>query len=121
MFKIDINLSYGFERKYTVTWGKPVFVLSRGKSACVVLSLSSLSDNIVYISLGRVDGLPEEVIVRLEPESYALQPGERVKLKLNITVPLTAPTSKSSPEEFARLWLKSDGWSVGRAFYLEIA
>ncbi len=38
-FEIDINSSYGFERKYFEhgSFGKPVFVLSKGASATIIL------------------------------------------------------------------------------------
>lgn len=126
MFEIDINSSYGFERKYLEyeTFGKPIFVLSKGKSATIILSILSLSNRTLQISLEDINGLPNGVTARLKPESIALQPNEQAKLELNITASPTAPTStpepeKSVPKEFARLHLKGDGWSIGKAFYLK--
>ncbi|MBE0524876.1 MAG: hypothetical protein IBX40_11160, partial [Methanosarcinales archaeon] len=54
MFEIDIKSSYGFKRKYLEheTFGKPVFVLSRGESASVLLLVSSQSNRTIQISLG---------------------------------------------------------------------
>lgn len=127
MFEIDIKSSYGFERKYLEheTFGKPVFVLSRGESASVLLLVSSQSNRTIQISLGNITGLPSGVTVRLKPESYVLQPNKQTKLEFNITVSPTAPTSTPEPEEplpeeFIGLRLKGDGWSIGKAFHLKI-
>lgn len=127
MFEIDINSSYGFERKYFEhgTFGKPIFVLSRGESATIILPISSLSNRTLQISLEDIDGLPDGVTAGLKPESIALQPNEQAKFELNITVSPTAPTStpepeKPMPEEFIGLRFKGDGWSIGKAFHLKI-
>ena len=69
--------------------------------------------------------IPYGITAKLEPEFLALQPNETAKLKLNITVDGTAPTSiaesaKPIPQEFIGLLLKGDGWSVGKAFHLKI-
>jgi len=126
MFDIDLNASYGFERKYLEfgTFGKPALVLSRGKSASIILLVNSSSNRTVQVSLNYIDGLLEGTTARLKPESYALKPNEQAKLELNITASLTAPISTPKPasarEEFVALKLKGDGWSVGRAFILKI-
>lgn len=126
MFDIDLHSSYGFEIKYLEygTFGKPIFVLSRGKSATLVLLLNSSSNRTIQVSLNYIDGLPEGTIARLKPESYALKPYEQAKLELNVTASLTTPISTPKPEsereEFVALRLKGDGWSVGRAFILKI-
>ena len=127
MFEIDLNSSHGFESKYLEhgTFGKPVFVISRNKSANIILSVSSLSNHTFQIDFDTIDGLPYGVTAKLEPELLALQPNETAKLKLNITVDSTTPTSiaesaKPMPQEFIGLLLKGDGWSVGRAFHLKI-
>lgn len=126
MFEIDINSSYGFERKYLEyeTFGKPIFVLSRGKSATIILLVNSSSNRTIQVSLNYIDGLIEGTTARLKPESYALQPNEQAKLELNVTASLTAPIStpkpESAPKEFVALRLKGNGWSVGKAFILKI-
>ncbi|MDW7726716.1 MAG: hypothetical protein SCH70_06305 [Candidatus Methanoperedens sp.] len=126
IFDIDLHSSYGFEIKYLEygTFGKPIFVLSRGKSATLVLLLNSSSNRTIQVSLNYIDGLPEGTIARLKPKSYALKPYEQAKLELNVTASLTAPISTPKPEsereEFVALRLKGDGWSVGRAFILKI-
>ncbi len=126
MFGIDVNSSYGFERKYLEyeTFGKPIFVLSRGKTASIVLLINSSSNRTIQVSLKDIDGLTEGTTARLKPESYALQPNEQAKLELNVTASLTAPIStpkpESAPKEFVALRLKGDGWGIGRAFILKI-
>ena len=125
MFEIDINSSYGFERKYLEheTFGKPIFVISRGKSASIILLLNSSSNRTIQVSQEEIE-LIEGTFANLKPELYVLQPNERARLELNVTASLEAPIStprpESAPEEFATLRLKGNGWSVGRAFILKI-
>lgn len=117
-FEIDINSSYGFERKYLEygTFEKPVFVLSRGKSATIVLLLSSLSNQTIQISLEDLK-LPDGVVAKLKPESYALKSDGKAKLELNITV---SPTAASAPLPDEMIALRGDGFAIGKSFKLKI-
>ena len=124
LIEIDVNSSYGFEEKH-LEYGRPIFVLARGKSATINLSVFSQSNRTQQISLSDTDVFPSGVTARLKPEYYILQPNETAKFKLNISVSSEAPISTPvpggyKPEGFIGLLLKGDGWSVGKAFYLKI-
>lgn len=118
-FEIDMNSSYGFERKY-LEHGTPVFVLSKGKSAAIILSISSLSNRTVQLSLEEVKAHTDGVIARLEPESYALKPGEQAILELNITVSPAAASTLEMPLPDELIALHGNGWSIGKSFKLKI-
>ena len=95
MFEYDLDSSHGFKRTYLAhgTFGTPVFVISRGESATIVILVSSLSNSALQVSLERIDGLPTGVNARLKPESLTLQPYEHRELELEISVSSTAPIS----------------------------
>lgn len=118
-FEIDMNSSYGFERKY-LEHGTPVFVLSKGKSAAIVLSISSLSNRTVQISLEEVKVHTDGVNARLEPESYALKPDEQAKLELNITISPAATPTPEMPLPDELIALSGDGFAIGKSFKLKI-
>jgi len=129
MFEFDLDSSYGFERKYLLheTFGTPVFVISRGESATIVVLVSSLSNNTLQVSLEKIDGLPSGISARLEFESFILKPYEQKELDLEIIISPTART-RSTPEpiwpidaEFVQLVLRGDRCNIGTGFLLRIA
>jgi len=99
LFEIDAASSYGFDRIYLArgTWGAEVFEISRGKSATIIVIVTSASNKTLDIRLGGFTGVPAGVELRMEPERFTLQPNEQIALKLTITVSPTAPTSTPSP------------------------
>ncbi len=124
MFEFNLDSSYGFERTYLTheTFGTPVFVVSREESATIVVSVSSLANSTLQLSLERIDGLPSGVEAELKPESLILQPNERRELKLEITISRSAPiqTQKANSTHFAQLVLRGDGYDLGSGFLLII-
>lgn len=98
-FEFDINESYGFEKTYLAyeTYGTPVFVVSRGKSATVAVVVTSLSNKTLQICLAGIRGLPPGVEAKLDPEAFILHAYERATLRLIINVSATAPISTLKP------------------------
>jgi len=99
-FKVEFDpaSSYGFDRIYSTWLGAPVFEISRGKSATLIVKVTSAFNKTLDISL-KFEGVPVGVEVKMEPERFTLQPNEQITLKLTITVSQTAPTSTPKPPQ----------------------
>ncbi len=131
IFEFDTDSSYGFSRIYLShgTFGTPVFMLPEGRSATVVILVSSLSDNILHVSLERIDGLQHGVKVELKPEIFTLKPYEQKELELTVSISYSNGNAKQLKEEttgesiqgeFIQIILKGNGYDLGNGFLLKI-
>jgi len=99
-FKVEFDpaSSHGFDRIYLYNGSvTPVFEISRGKSATIAVVVTSLVNETLNIYLDNIEDVPVGVELKLEPERFALQPYEKIVLKLTVTVSLTARTSTPLP------------------------
>lgn len=128
MVEVDTESSYGFEEVSLAhgTYGVPLFAAKRGGSSTIFILVSSLSDSVLQLSLEGVEGIPEGVEARLDPDSFQLQPYEQRRVELKLSVSATASASTVNPDmlgpsaEFVYLTLGGDGHSVGAGFLLKI-
>lgn len=137
IFEFDTDSSYGFSRIYLShgTFGTPVFMLPKGRSATIVILVSSLSDSTLHVSLERIDGLQLGVTAELKPEILTLKPHEQKELELTVSISTSSPVSSSNGNgkqlreetiresiqgEFIQLVLKGNGYDLGNGFLLKI-
>jgi hypothetical protein len=128
MIEFDTESSYGFEEISLAhgTYGVPLFVVKRGGSPSILVLVSSFSDSVLHLSLEGVEGIPEGVEVKVDPDSFLLQPYEQRRVELKLFVSTTAskspvnPNSPTPSAEFLYLTLGGDGYSLGAGFLLKI-
>ena len=99
-FKVEFDpaSSHGFDRIYLYNGSvTPVFEISRGKSATITVVVTSLVNETLNIYLDNIEDVPVGIELKMEPERFALQPYEKIALKLTVTVSPTARTSTPPP------------------------
>jgi len=95
-FEFDVNASYGFDKLLSTLY-PPHFLISRGKSFTVVMIVTSQSNRTVSISVGADLSQVPGVDVKFDPQTFSLNPKEKIVLKMTLTVSPTAPTSTPEP------------------------
>jgi len=125
MFEINLESSTGFEEKYLShnNFGTPVFIISKQKSAKIILTVSSLSVDYLQTSFKRIDGLPNGVIITPNEEFINLQPFEQDKMELEITVIPSADSmvlDKSIEGNYIQIVLSGNEYDIATGFWLKI-
>ncbi|MEM2122419.1 MAG: hypothetical protein QXE79_02155 [Candidatus Bathyarchaeia archaeon] len=127
MVEFDLESSRGFHEVSLAhgTYGAALFVAEKGRSVVIQVLVSSLSDDVLQLSLEGIEGIPEGVEAGLNPESFTLQPREQRRLELRLSVSPEAPPTETGPQSFPpgafiHLTLRGDGYSLGAGFILKI-
>lgn len=94
--EFDVNASYGFD-EILYAGPPPHFLISRGKSFTVVMTVTSQSNRTLGISINADLSQVPGVDVKFEPQTFSLNPKERMILKMTLTVSPTAPTTTLTP------------------------
>jgi hypothetical protein len=114
LFEFDTGNSSGFEEVRADRPGAPTLILGSNASATLPIVVSSEADTGVDVRVVRTDGLPDDVCVSYVPDSFTLQAGEKVRLKMH----LAALNNRTIPAEAIVVWMEGAGWEVGRGFFL---
>ena len=125
MFEIDLKSSSGFGDKYLShsNFGTPVFIILEQKPAKITITVSSLSADHLQVSLNRIDGIPNGVIITPNEEFINLQPFEQKKIKLEIIAFLSLDSMALDEEiegKYIQIVLRGNGHDVATGFWLKI-
>jgi hypothetical protein len=125
MFEFNTNDSVGFDSVYRKFY-RPTFVLSRNKTGIMGINITSYSqNNSTEVSLLRIDYIePRGITAELIPESVNLSQNQTRTVKLKITAssttPLSEPGNSDDENNTVAVWLTSEEWRIGQAFFLRI-
>lgn len=125
MYEFNTNDSVGFDSVYRKFY-RPTFVLSRNNTGIMGINITSFSQNdSTEVSLLRIGYLqPRNITAELIPESVNLSPNETrtVRLKINASsdTPLSEPGTSDDENNTVVVWLTSEEWRIGQAFFLRI-
>jgi hypothetical protein len=125
MFEFNTNDSVGFDSVYRKFY-RPTFVLSRNNTGIMSINITSYSNNnSTEVSLLRIGYLQSrDITAELIPESVNLSPNEtrtvRLKITASSTTPLSEPGNSDDENNTVVVWLTSEEWRIGQAFFLRI-
>ncbi len=126
MFQYNLEASSGFVEKHKKYY-RPTFVIGKGKTATIVLDVTSMANHPITVRVSAIDDLPGGGISYRIPESIVLEPGKTGQISLELTASPDAglpEVSGNSIEENHQypvgVWLESGNWTIGQGFFLKL-